>query len=40
VNLAPRDARWLFAFTQPALPIGWDAILPTDRAPGTAVRVR
>lgn len=40
VNLAPRDARWLFGFTQPALPIGWDAILPTDRTPGTIVRVR
>ncbi len=40
VNLAPRDARWLFGFTQPALPVGWDAILPTDRTPGTIVRVR
>jgi hypothetical protein len=40
VNLAPRDARWLFRFTQPGLPPGWDAILPTDRAPGTVVRVR
>ncbi len=40
VNLAPRDARWLFGFTQPAMPIGWDAILPSDAAPGTVVRVR
>lgn len=40
VNLAPRDARWIFEFTEPALPPGWDAILPTDRAPGTIVRVR
>lgn len=40
VNLAPRDARWLFDFTSPALPPGWDAILPTDRSPGTIVRVR
>lgn len=40
VNLAPRDARWLFRFTRPALPLGWDAVLPTDRAPGTVVRVR
>lgn len=40
VNLAPRDARWLFEFTQPGLPPGWDAILPTARARGTVVRVR
>lgn len=40
VNLSPRDARYLFRFTQPALPLGWDAILPTDRTPGTIVRVR
>lgn len=40
VNLAPRDARWVFGFTQPALPPGWDAILPTEREPGTLVRVR
>ena len=40
VNLSPTDARWLFAFTQPNMPPGWDAILPTDREPGTIVRVR
>ncbi|MCB9593647.1 MAG: L,D-transpeptidase [Sandaracinaceae bacterium] len=40
VNLAPRDARWLFEFTQPNLPPGWDAVLPHDRAAGTVVRVR
>jgi len=40
VNLAPIDARWLFEFTQPGLPPGWDAILAHDRAPGTVVRVR
>ena len=40
VNLSPPDARWLFEFTQPALPPGWDAILPHERAPGTVVRVR
>ncbi|MGF1465876.1 MAG: L,D-transpeptidase [Sandaracinaceae bacterium] len=40
VNLAPRDAERLFAFTRPALPAGWDAILPTERSPGTVVRVR
>jgi len=40
VNLAPRDARWVFDFTEPALPPGWDAVLPTERSPGTIVRVR
>ncbi len=40
VNLAPRDARWVFSFTQPALPPGWDSILPMDSAPGGIVRVR
>lgn len=40
VNLAPIDARWLFEFTQPGLPPGWDAVLPHDRLRGTIVRVR
>jgi len=40
VNLAPTDARWLFEFTQPGLPPGWDAVLAHDREPGTVVRVR
>lgn len=40
VNLSPSDARALFAFTEPSLPAGWDAILPTDADPGTLVRVR
>ena len=40
VNLSPADARWLFGFTEPALPPGWYAILPTDEQPGTLVRVR
>ena len=40
VNLSARDARWLFGFTQPALPAGWYAILPTEKQPGTLVVVR
>ena len=40
VNLAPRDAAWLFQFTGPHLPRGWIAALPTDLEPGTWVRVR
>lgn len=40
VNLSPRDAQRVFALTEPALPVGWDAILPTASSPGTVVRVR
>lgn len=40
VNLAPLDARWLFAFTAPHLPIGWSAALPTKVEQGTLIRVR
>jgi lipoprotein-anchoring transpeptidase ErfK/SrfK len=40
VNLAPRDAAWLFAFTAPHLPAGWTAAFPTDLERGTLVRVR
>jgi lipoprotein-anchoring transpeptidase ErfK/SrfK len=40
VNLAPLDARWLFAFTAPHLPLGWSAVLPTKVEPGAVVRVR
>jgi lipoprotein-anchoring transpeptidase ErfK/SrfK len=28
VNLSPADARWLFGFTQPALPADWHAVMP------------
>jgi lipoprotein-anchoring transpeptidase ErfK/SrfK len=40
VNLAPIDARWLFAFTGPHLPEGWTAVYPTKMEPGTPIRVR
>ncbi len=40
VNLAPRDAQWLFSFTAPHLPAGWSAVLPDDLEPSTVVRVR
>ncbi|HEY1696845.1 MAG TPA: L,D-transpeptidase [Polyangiaceae bacterium] len=40
VNLAPKDARWLFDFTGPHLPPGWVAAYPESTDPGTAVRVR
>lgn len=40
VNLAPLDARWLFAFTSPHLPSGWTAVLPTPIERGAVIRVR
>ncbi|HEY1956472.1 MAG TPA: L,D-transpeptidase [Polyangiaceae bacterium] len=40
VNLAPRDAARLFAFTGPRLTPGLAAILPSHAEPGTVVRVR
>lgn len=40
VNLSPRDAAFLFRFTEPRLPAGWSAVLPSPQAAGTIVRVR
>lgn len=40
INLSPRDARFLFEFTTPALPPGWFAIRPVASHPSTLVVVR
>jgi hypothetical protein len=40
VNLAPIDARWLFVFTSPNMPLGWTASFPSPIEKGTLVRVR
>jgi lipoprotein-anchoring transpeptidase ErfK/SrfK len=40
VNLAPRDAAWLYGWAGPAMPAGWNAVLPAPAKPGTLVRVR
>jgi lipoprotein-anchoring transpeptidase ErfK/SrfK len=40
VNLAPRDAAWLYAWAGPEMPVGWSAVLPSPSHPGTLVRVR
>jgi hypothetical protein len=40
INLSPADARYLFSFTHPVLPPGWNAILPTPEDRPTTVRVR
>jgi len=40
VNLAPLDAQRLFELTNPRLPAGWHAALPTTVDEGTVIRVR
>ncbi len=40
INLSPADARTLFQLTRPALPAGWEAVLPADRARSTLVVLR
>ena len=40
INLSPTDARYLFHFTQPILPPGWNAILPIPEDHPTTIQVR
>ncbi len=40
VNLAPRDAAWLYTWAPPNAPPGWTAVMPTNAEPGLRVRVR
>jgi len=40
VNLSPRDARWIFDFTEPELPTGWTAIFPRPDEATTWIQVR
>lgn len=40
INLSPADARYLFQFTEPVLPPGWNAILPIPEDRPTVVQVR
>jgi hypothetical protein len=40
INLSPGDARYLFSFTHPVLPPGWNAILPIPEDRPTTVQVR
>jgi lipoprotein-anchoring transpeptidase ErfK/SrfK len=40
VNLAPRDARWLFEWALPALPHGWTGYLPSDLDRSVVVHLR
>jgi hypothetical protein len=40
VNLAPRDARWLYYWSDPQVPAGWTMTTGVVEAPGSVVRVR
>ncbi len=40
VNLAPRDARWLFEWVSPALSAGWTGYIPSDLDRSVVVHVR
>jgi hypothetical protein len=40
VNLAPRDARWLYYWSEPQVPPGWTMTTGVVEAPGSVVRVR
>ncbi len=40
VNLAPRDARWLYFWSDPQVPPGWTMAAGVVEAPGSVVRVR
>jgi L,D-transpeptidase-like protein len=40
VNLAPRDARWLYFWSDPQVPAGWTMAAGVVEAPGSIVRVR
>jgi hypothetical protein len=40
INLAPTDARWLFAWAPPRLPPGWEAVETSGARPGMLIRVR
>ena len=39
VNLAPQDAKAIFAWAEPKLPEGWHGVMSTSEKPGTRVVV-
>ena len=40
VNLAPRDARWIFEWVSPTLPAGWTGYIPSELERSVVVHVR
>ena len=39
VNMTPRDAKWIFDWSEPRLPLGWHGVVATKDRPGTVVKV-
>ncbi|MEM9193118.1 MAG: L,D-transpeptidase [Myxococcota bacterium] len=39
INMAPRDANWLFSWTEPALPEGWHGVYPEEETDGTLIHI-
>jgi len=39
VNMTPRDAKWIFDWSEPRLPLGWHGVVATKDRPGTIVKV-
>jgi hypothetical protein len=40
VNLAPLDAKWVFGWSLPEVPVGWHGAYPTPDRPGTRIVIR
>ncbi|MFN0250978.1 MAG: L,D-transpeptidase [Kofleriaceae bacterium] len=40
INLAPRDARLLYAWSSPDVPAGWSTVYGSEDQPGTLVHIR
>lgn len=40
LNMSPRDARWLYFWSEPQVPPGWTMTVGIPEAPGSLVRVR
>ncbi len=39
VNMTPKDAHWIFQWSDPALPLGWHGVVATKERPGTWVEI-
>jgi lipoprotein-anchoring transpeptidase ErfK/SrfK len=39
INLAPLDAKWIFEFAEPELPVPWHGVYPREGAPGTRLYI-
>lgn len=40
INLAPKDAEFIYHFARPKVPMGWTAVDADENRPGTAIRIR